>query len=175
MRHIQHPQQFGFTKDKGCMEASRTVLDTVSHAKSNGRALIVISTDFKKAFDSVSHNHIEACLELYGFPEEFKMAFMRMVRSGTMQFEINASRSEDIQLLNGTAQGDNKSSFAFNLSAAPLNHYLAEAEKVPRYNINETTQASPTFFADDDLLLLDGEQIDAIIDMLMKIMQFKLV
>ena len=175
MRHIQHPQQFGFTKDKGCMEASRTVLDTVSHAKSNRRALIVISTDFKKAFDSVSHNHIEACLELYGFPEEFKVAFMRMVRSGTMQFQINASTSEDIQLLNGTAQGDNKSSFAFNLSAAPLNHYLAEAEEVPRYNIDETTQASPTFFADDDLLLLDGEQIGAIIDMLMKIMQFKLV
>ena len=73
-----------------------------------------------------------------------------------MQFQVNSATSEDIQLLNGTAQGDNKSSFAFNLSTAPLNHYLAESESVPRYNIDETTQASPTCFADDDLLLLEA-------------------
>ena len=175
MRHIQHPQQFGFTKHKGIMEASRTVLDTVRHAKDNQKALIVISTDFRKAFDSVSHDHIEACLSVFQFPDEFRTAFMRMVRSGTMQFQVNSSTSEDIQLLNGTAQGDNKSSFAFNLSAAPLNHYLAESEDVPRYNINETTQTSPVFFADDDLLSLDGEQIEAIINMLTKIMEYKKV
>ena len=65
---IQSPEQFGFTRGKGCMEASRTVLDVIQHAKSNGLPLLVISTDFSKAFDSITHDHIEESLKLYSFP-----------------------------------------------------------------------------------------------------------
>ena len=59
--HIQDPQQFGFTKGKGCLEASRTVLDTIQFAKTNARPLIIISTDFKKAFDSILIKKFLAC------------------------------------------------------------------------------------------------------------------
>ena len=68
MRAIQNPQQFGFTKNKGCFEASRTVLDVIQHAKRNNLPLIVISTDFYKAFDSIAHCHIQSCFELFQFP-----------------------------------------------------------------------------------------------------------
>ena len=174
MMIIQDPQQFGFTKGKGCLEASRTVIDTITHARLNNKPLIVISTDFKKAFDSISLNHIEACLDIYKFPESFKTAFMRLVRSGTMQFEVNSMMSDDHELKAGTGQGDPKSSFAFNLSAAPLNHYLAKSPEVPRYEIDDTG-SSPVFYADDDLTLLQGDMIEQVLGMLRKIQQFRQV
>ena len=66
------------------MESSRTVLDVIQHAKRNGLPLLVISTDFSKAFDSITHDHIEESLRLYSFPEKFCNAFMRLARNGTM-------------------------------------------------------------------------------------------
>lgn len=174
MQFIQNPQQFGFTRDKGCLEASRTVLDVAQHSIRTGLPLIIISTDFRKAFDSISLNHIESCLDVYQFPPEFRTAFMRLVRNGTMAFQVNSSTSQDHDLLAGSGQGDPKSSFAYNLAAAPLNHYLATSPDVPRYEIDGDS-LEPVLFADDDLMLLQGDKIDMIIGMLEKMGQYRLV
>ena len=99
MKHNKHPQQFCFAKSKGCIEASHVVIQTQSDMPMRTK---VISTDFKKAFDSVTHNHIEACLDLYKFPTEFRIAFMRMVNLGTMQFYINSYTSQDLNHLTRT-------------------------------------------------------------------------
>ena len=172
MAEIQNPHQFGFTKGKGCLEASRTVLDVIQHANRTGQPLVVVSTDFSKAFDSISHNHIEESLRLYQFPEKFRIAFMRLARNGTMQFEINGNTSQDHQIKTGTGQGDPKSSAAYNIAAAPLNHYLAHSHEVPRYAINEI-EVAPVYFADDDLLLLDGSRTEEIIQIIEKMDRFK--
>ena len=169
---IQSPEQFGFTRGKGCMEASRTVLDVIQHAKRNGLPLLVISTDFSKAFDSITHDHIDESLRLYSFPVKFRNAFMRLARNGTMQFEVNGSMSQDYNVRSGTGQGDPKSAFAFNVAAAPLNHFLAFSDEVPRYIANGI-EVSPVFFADDDLLLLDGSRIDQVMTVLEKMGNFK--
>ena len=95
LMHIQNPQQFGFTRRKGILEAPRCVIDTICHANRKNKPLIVISTDFKKAFDSISLDHIENCLQLYQFPDRFRTAIMRLVRFGTMQFQVNDSTSQD--------------------------------------------------------------------------------
>ena len=174
MRHIQCQQQFGFTRDKGCLEASRTVLDVAQHSIRTGLPLIIISTDFRKAFDCISLNHIEACLDIYQFPAEFRTAFMRLVRNGTMAFQVNSSTSQDYDLMAGSGQGDPKSSFAYNLAAAPLNHYLATSPDVPRYEVDGDS-IEPVYFADDDLMFLQGDKIELIIRMLEKMGQYRLV
>ena len=171
MLQVQNPHQFGFSKGKGILEASRTVLDVTQYAQKNNIPLIAISTDFFKAFDSIAIQHIENCLELYQFPQQFNAAFMRMARNGTAQFEINSQLSDDHPLHKGTGQGDPKSSSGYNLSAAPLNHYLANAVEVPRFK-HQGEDVTPVFFADDALLLLQGDQIDAILDLLRKIADY---
>ena len=171
MLQVQNPHQFGFSKGKGILEASRTVLDVTQYAQKNNIPLIAISTDFFKAFDSIAIQHIENCLELYQFPQQFSAAFMRMARNGTAQFEINSQLSDDHPLHKGTGQGDPKSSSGYNLSAAPLNHYLANAVEVPRFK-HQGEDVTPVFFADDALLLLQGDQIDAILDLLRKIADY---
>ena len=171
MLHIQSPQQFGFTQGKGIQEATRTVLDIAQYAKKNNLPLILLSTDFYKAFDSISIDHTEKCLEIFQFPEEFIKAYMRLARNGTVQFEVNSELSDDVQLLKGTAQGDPKSSFGFNASSAPLNHYLATSQEVPRFQHGEN-QITPIFFADDAMLPLKGDQIQDILNTLKKIAEY---
>ena len=56
-----------------------------------------------------------------------------------MQFEVNNMLSEDKKLDKGMGQGDPKSSYGFNLSAAPLNHYLSNAQEVPRFEVYQSS------------------------------------
>ena len=114
-------------------------------------------------------DHTEKCLEIFGFPEEFIKAYMQLARNGTVQFEVHSELSEDVRLLRGTAQGDPKSSFGFNASSAPLN--LSTWHEVPRIH-HDDEQISPIFFADDAMLALQGDQIQAIIDTLEKIAEY---
>ena len=174
LKHIQNPQQFGFTRNKGILEASRCVIDTIRHAHRKHKPLVVISTDFKKAFDSINLDHIENCLRVYQFPDRFRTAIMRLVRNGTMQFQVNSSTSQDHDLKTGSGQGDPKSSGIFNLSVQPLNHYLAKSPEVPRYEV-DGVGVEPVSFADDNLLLLQGDKIDQIMATIRMIQMFRQV
>ena len=127
LKHIQVPEQYGFTEGKSCMEPTRTVIDTIRYAVSNHKSLCVLSTDIYKAFDTVSIAHIERSLDFFQFPEDYKKAFMVLARHGTIQFEINGNMSGDYELNRGTGQGDPKSSGGFNLCITPLNVYLSKS------------------------------------------------
>ena len=82
--------------------------------------------------------------------------------------------SQDHPILKGTGQGDPKSSFGFNLAAAPLNHFLSSSPSVPRFQ-QRNKEIPPVFFADDAMLILQGDQIDLIIQVLQKIADYYLV
>ena len=174
LKHIQSKQQYGFTEGKTSMEASRTVLEIIKNARMERKSLVVISTDFRKAFDSISLDHSEKCLEFYSFPDKFVKACMRFVRKGTVSFEVNSMVSQDYELKAGVGQGDPKSGNLYNLSAAPLNHYLSHAESVPRYKIDEE-ETEPVYYADDELLLLDGGSAEPIVQTIRKIEEFQKV
>ena len=99
---------------------------------------------------------------------------MRLVRGGTVQFEINSMLSEDKNLMKGMGQGDPKSSGGFNLAAAPLNHFIAKSPTVDRFSIYGT-DIEPVSFADDNLTFLKGDNIDNIIQTLNKIGEYRQV
>ena len=77
LKHIQHHHQFGFTAQKGLLEASRSVLDVIRVANLEGLPLIVLSTDFYKAFDSISLEHFGKTLDMYEFTPAFSRAYNR--------------------------------------------------------------------------------------------------
>ena len=172
--HLQHEQQMGFTADKGTLEASRTVLDIIKYANETGQPLIALSTDFWKAFDSIAINHIEETLKIYEFPDKFITAYMRLTRNGTAQFEVNNILSDDTPIQKGVGQGDPKSAQSYNLAATILNHYLAKSPEVPRFKV-ENMEIPAIFFADDELNLFTGTEINAIVATLKKISQFRKV
>ena len=146
-------------------------MDVIQHAIRNRLPLICLSTDFFKAFDSISIPHIRNCLELFQFPQKFTRAFMRLAENGTAQFEINGQISEDHRVDNGTGQGDPRSCDAFNMAVEPLNHWLANSPAVPRYVIDDF-EVGNVAFADDGLLLLQGDKTDECLITVQKIEEF---
>ena len=174
LKNIQDPYQYGFTEGKSCPEPTRTIIDVMNWAKEKRKPLVVLSTDLYKAFDSIHHDHMENCLKFYNFPEDFSKRVMKMVRHGTMQFEVNGKLSEEYKLERGTGQGDPKSCYLYNLAVLPLNEYLSKDSEVPRFKV-EGREINPVYFADDNLCLLRGDQIDGIRATLRKIMEYEKV
>jgi hypothetical protein len=67
---------------------------------------VVLSTDFSKAFDSVSLSHIENCLQTYGFQQKYVTAVMQMAKGGTVQYEVHGELFNYFEIFKGTGQGD---------------------------------------------------------------------
>ena len=103
---------------------SNIKIDVITRAKMEGRPLMILSTDFSTAFDSIPFNHIENSLRFIEFPDNLIRGFMKLVNNGTLQVEVNNSKFADYRILSGTGQGDPKSSYTFNCSVAPLNYLI---------------------------------------------------
>ena len=58
--------QFGFTKSKSCALQLLSVVDKWTECLDRGRSVDVLYTDFRKAFDSVSHRHLIYKLQSVG-------------------------------------------------------------------------------------------------------------
>ena len=130
------------------------------------KPLMILSTDFSTAFDSITFNHIENSLRFMEFPANFIKAFMKLVNNGTLQVEVNNNKSADYQILSGTGQGDPKSSYTFNCSVAPLNHLIANSPIV-------YSPFKPVFFADDNLIPLQEDRPQEILQLIRKIQQYE--
>ena len=85
------------------------------------------------------------------FPDNFIWAFMKLVANWTLHVEVNNSKSADYRIVYGTGQGDRKSSYTFDCSVAPLNHLIANSPII-------YTPFKPVFFADDNLIPLQGDR-----------------
>ena len=171
---VQDDQQFGFTTGRGCMEASRTVIDAVKAATEEGVPMIVMNTDMYKAFDTIDKDHILNCLDFFEFPPAFRRAVERLMRTAVAVYEVNGKLSDEVLVERGTGQGDPISSFAFNLSVTPLNLALAELSSIPRVRVRGM-EVPPVFFADDMSVLLLGHLLAAILATIQKIKDYRKV
>ena len=93
---------------------------------------------------------------------------MKMVKNGTYSIEVNGQNSDNENILVRSRLGDPKSSGLFNLVVVPLNQPLASYPDILR-------NSHPIFFADDDLPLLNGSNIQGILDVVDKMKQFERV
>ena len=85
--HVQGEEQHGFTAGQSISEATRPMIDAITHAKMEGRPLMILSTDFSTDFDSITFNHIENSLRFMDFPDNFIRAFMKLVNNGTLHVD----------------------------------------------------------------------------------------
>ena len=61
---VQSQHQYGFTRNRSISDASRVVIDTLQEANRQRTPVIMLSTDFSSAFDSITFEHLENKLEL---------------------------------------------------------------------------------------------------------------
>lgn len=117
------PFQFGFTKNRSIL-APAVILDTLLHnhvAKGQGAVLLV---DFRKAFDSVSHDHIINTLRSLDCPSEFSRWIALLLHNSSTVIATNGRTTPPIAIKRGTKQGDPISPRLFNLAILPLLHSL---------------------------------------------------
>ena len=70
--HLIGPEQKGYVPNRFIGEVTQTTYDIFQYAKEKNLPGMVILIDFKKAFDSVSFEMMDATLEMFGFREYYR-------------------------------------------------------------------------------------------------------
>jgi exonuclease III len=112
--------QKAYSSSKNISEVSMDMTNVLKAANFSNTSLAVVSVDFRKAFDSISHKYILNCLRFFNFGEYFikltlacikgKRGFISNLNDSSQTFEIGA----------GVAQGDRPSGLYFNIVLEPL-------------------------------------------------------
>ena len=85
--HIIGEDQKGFVDGRYMGEVTRTLYDTIHDAWSNDKKGVLLSIDFEKAFDSLSHDFIELVMEVAGFGSLLKKWVKILLKKFTSRVE----------------------------------------------------------------------------------------
>jgi len=98
LSELLHPSQHCGIPTNTIFDAVATVQDAIAYAETTRTPLCVVSLDFKKAFDRISHTYLMAVLRSYGFDEGFIECIRMMYDNATSVIQINSHTSEPIPI-----------------------------------------------------------------------------
>ena len=155
---IIHTDQTAFLKNRFIGENTRVVYDVLWEAYRNDKKGILLSVDFKTAFDVMSWEFIERCLRYFNFGDKFidmfwclhKNTFSRVVYNGHASKEI-------IKLERGCRQGDPVSCYLFIIGAEVLASKVRQNADVRGIRLREEC-IKLVQYADDTTFFLDGTE-----------------
>ena len=116
--YLIHPSQTGFMKSRNIYD---TILDInyFSTIPNPPPESFLLSVDWSKAYDRVSHSWIDFLLNSI-FPPSFVHLTQCTYHNRSTSFQINSSLSPSLPIHQGVPQGDPLSPLLFNLSIEPL-------------------------------------------------------
>uniref|UniRef100_A0A673B3A2 Reverse transcriptase domain-containing protein n=1 Tax=Sphaeramia orbicularis TaxID=375764 RepID=A0A673B3A2_9TELE len=156
-----HPRQRGFVKAPGCAENLLILKGLMESCKKEKKSAAVVFIDFAKAFDTVSHSHIDAVLEQRGVDELIRGIIKNSYRRCYSRIQTAEGPLKKIFLKVGVKQGDPMSPLLFNLALDPLLYKLEEIGK--GFEVGQGSSISAMAYADDLVLLSsswDGMQFN---------------
>jgi len=112
--------QKAYSKTKVIHEALMNILQFIKKGKLENKRLALMAINFKKAFDSESHEYILEILKFFNYSDYM----IKIVRT-TMKKKIAGIMTESgiitfFEILCGVAQGDSPSGLLFILTLKPL-------------------------------------------------------
>ena len=160
-------------------------LDLIKKTKNDNAC--IISIDFSKAFDSISHRFIIDYLDFLGFPKQILLFLEKRFSQTTGQLKDYESSTTQFLIEKGILQGSALSGFLFILCLNPLLHSIEKDTNITPIQINLNSLGLKkdhliklpvtSAFADDVNLILNidfeqqtSPQIEAILE---KLDQFK--
>jgi len=123
------------------------------------RAKCVIKVDFKKAYDTVSWEFIEVCLQAFRFPQILTDRIMTCIRSPKFSICLNGDLHGFFASGRGIRQGDPISPYIFTLVMEAFTGLLDIQTSRPEFGFFwrcKSTKLSHLFFADDVLLFSEA-------------------
>merc|ERR1712002_1250421 len=135
----------------------RGIADTLEYAHREKIPMVILQTDYSKAFPSISKIHITEVLTAHGFPTEFINRINTLTNIVPMKVQINRFLSELMHAQKGTGQGDPLSSHLYDLAANPLNIMLAESDIPTRPPLPNNKSITLEAYADDNCIPLSND------------------
>ena len=161
--HIIGEDQKGFVDGRYMGEVTRTLYDTIHDAWSNHKKGVLLSIDFEKAFDSLSHDFILQVMEVAGFGSRLKKWVKVLLSDFSSRVNHVGNLLPSIDLGRGARQGDPIASLLFVLCIEILLVAIRLNPRIEPYRyhkvLNQESITSKTeAFADDVTLTLPYQE-----------------
>ena len=152
LENIKFPnqQQQGFQKNKGCINASFNIHETIYYNLEQGSNVYVAFADIQKAFDTVLHKGLIYLVKKLGIKGKILQSIISCYTNIQSFVKINGLDSEPFFIRRGVRQGGVLSSFLYLIYINDLLTCL-ENSKLGTYVCN--TYSGNTALADDIALL----------------------
>ena len=172
-KSIMTPEQRGGKKDcYGCKD--QLIINNVllENCKKKKKNLSTAWIDYKKAFDSVPHSWILACLRMYKINPvltTFIEVNMRQWKTNmVLVHESGVLETGPISIKRGISQGDSLSPLLFTMSLNPLSWELQKTGH--GYQLDKQTKINHLFYVDDlKLCGINDNQLNGLISTVKKV------
>ena len=149
--------QKAYSKTKVIHEALMNILQCIKKGKLENKRLALLAIDFKKAFDSVSHEYILEILKFFNYSDYM----IKIVRT-TMKKKMAGILTDSgiitfFEVLCGVAQGDSPSGLLFILALEPLLWKLALDLGVTHPIFENGSYVNDSSYAEDVSILVNGD------------------
>ena len=152
--HIIGEQQCGFMEGRDIQDVIRTTMDVLTHVNNkHNEKICIVTIDFIKCFDMISHKGLFGALEYFNFGEKF-INYIKIFFKNFIVCTQNAGyTSQFFKKTRGINQGCPISPFLFLCASEILTHLLKGDKRVKGIKLGQIEHIISQF-ADDSTLFL---------------------
>ena len=149
--------QSGFIPGRCLNDSLRILTDVLEWGNRYKQPGIILSIDYRKAFDTISHSFIINSLKFFGFKENF-IRWVKITQNDFMACTSNAGNiSPPFKLSRGAKQGDPLSPGLFIIGLEVLSLRIRNDPGIIGYKMG-SLELRVNYFADDSVYLLDRNE-----------------
>ena len=142
-------QQKAYSQERNIGSVLLNLMNLMDEANKKKINCLILSIDFKKAFDSIEHSFINSCLTLLNFGDDFKKWVQLFFKNRETYLLLDGHMGEKITLEQGVPQGDVLSPYIFNIAVEFLllkitHTNTIEGVKFARWEYRAETYADDT-------------------------------
>ena len=164
---IINNDQKGFVKDRRISVNIRKIFDLMKFAEKENLDCIVLSLNFEKCFDKISHTAIEGALKYFG-ASQFLIDWINILyQDFTVKIQNNGFFSQRLRIQKGVHQGGPASSLIFLCVAELLAIDLRSCDKIKGIPVMDIQNLLGQFADDMDIyMMFDQQSMSSVIDIL---------
>ena len=164
--------QKGFISGRNIGELLREIDDIIEHEKSEGTNSLLLSVDYRKAFDTISTVHINKVIELFGFGAYYSR-WIKIILKDRLSCTTNGGyTSGDFRMERGVRQGCPISPLLFVLAVELLAISIRQDPNIKGITVGETVFLIKQYADDTTFFLKTTEDLKRVINRIKEFSKF---